>query len=84
MVGETSISTKQNFVVSLPCISVLGFTTEHRPVSFSKQVGPVGVMFMWLSCPTQIKTEMVPPGGLYIQHNTEKFYLGSALGEEHK
>lgn len=74
-------------MVSLPWISMLGFTTEHWAMLFSKQVGPVGVisyLFMWLSCPTQTKTEILPPGGLFIQYNTTKFYLGSTLGEEHK
>lgn len=85
MVGETSNSTKQSFVISLPWTSVLGFNTEHWSMSFSKQVGPVeaiSYLFMWLFCPTQIKKEILPPGGLYIQ-NDVKFYLGSTLGEEH-
>lgn len=52
MAGETSISTKHSFGANLPCISLLGFTTEHRAASLSEQLGPVGVssyLFTWLS-----------------------------------
>jgi len=69
MPGETSTSTKHSFGASLPCILALGFTTEHRAMFLSKQLGPVGVsshLFMWLSHHTQIWAETLSPDGLYI------------------